>query len=172
MPHYPIQLSPEGTFKIVGLGAGNFQLQVSRREQFQLTPVELVSVEQNGVPQPGGIDLKEGQQVAGLRVVVKPLKLTGAIRGQIKFENGEQPPGLQIVVRVDPLDGGSSKTISSSREVDSRGRFLIERLPAGTYELKVMIYPLSETTDKLPTQQVTVNENAVSEVTVTIKLNP
>ena len=61
----------------------------------------------------------------------------------------------------------------SPPEVDSRGRFLIERLGAGTYELKVMIFqPGKPINDAVPGQQVIVTENAVSEITVTIKLKP
>jgi hypothetical protein len=65
--------------------------------------------------------------------------------------------------------------------VDSRGRFLIERLAAGTYELSVMMAPPGahalddvgrQTLDDVGRQQVTVTENRVSEVTVTVKLKP
>jgi hypothetical protein len=176
-PTYPLPVNPDGSFKIIGLAAGNAQLYVRERNQFQLRPVEIVSVEQNGVPQPSGINLKDGEQVAGLRIVARLLKLTGAIRGQIKFEDGELPPGNRIVVEVKRLDESSSKSrleeMSEPPEVDSRGRFLIERLQAGTYELQVFIFPPGGVIrDDLPRQQVTVNENAVSEVTVTIKLKP
>jgi hypothetical protein len=61
----------------------------------------------------------------------------------------------------------------SSPEVDSRGRFLIERLAAGTYETSVMMAPPdAHALDEVGRQQVTVTENRVSEVTVTVKLKP
>ena len=176
-PTYPLPLNPDGSFKITGLAAGNAQLYVRERSQFQLRPMEIVSIEQNGVAQPSGINLKESEQVTGLRIVARLLKLTGAIRGQVKFEDGELPPGNRIVIEVKRLDESSSKSqsgeMSGPPQVDSRGRFLIERLQAGTYELKVVILPPGGyVRDDIPTQQVTVSENATSEVTVTIKLKP
>ena len=175
MPTYPAQVSPDGSFKIGGLAAGNIRIQLRERKLFQISPLEIVSVEQNGVPQSGGIDVKDGEQVAGLRIVVKPLKLTGAIRGQIKFENGEPSPADRVIVSVKRLDESSSKSgsdeLSSPPEVDSRGRFLIERLAAGTYELRVIVLPPGGyVADDGTTQQVTVTENAVTEVTVIVKL--
>jgi protocatechuate 3,4-dioxygenase beta subunit len=177
MATYPVQISPDGSFKIVGLAAGNIRIHVRERTLFQFNPLEIISVEQNGVPQPGGIELKDGEQLGGLRIVAKHLKLTGAIRGQIKFENGELPPGNRIVIAVNRVDESSSKSqseeFSSPPEVDSRGRFLIERLAAGTYELRVIVIPPGGyVADEGTTQQVTVNENAVSEVTVIVKLKP
>lgn len=177
MPTYPVPIGPDGSFKIGGLGAGNIRLHIRERQLFQLSPLEIVSIEQNGVPQPGGIDLKDGEQVAGVRIVVKLLKLTGSIRGQIKFQNGEPPPGARIIVTVNRLDESSSKSrlegFSPPPEVDSRGRFLIERLAAGTYELRVMVYPAGGSVAyDGTTQQVIVSENAVTEVTVVVKVTP
>jgi len=177
LPTNPAKITPDGSFKIGGLGAGNVRLSLRERKQFQFSLLEIVSVEQNGVPQPSGINLKDGEQVGGLRIVARFLKLTGAIRGQIKFEDGELPAGNRIVVAVNPLDESSSKSrseeMSGPPEVDSRGRFLIERLQPGTYELKVLIVPPGGyMRDDIPRQQVTVTENATTEVTVTIKLKP
>ena len=63
--------------------------------------------------------------------------------------------------------------MSGPPEVDSRGRFLIERLPPGTYELKVTVFPPGgDVLDEGAKQQVTVTENTISEVTVTLKLKP
>ena len=63
--------------------------------------------------------------------------------------------------------------MSSPPEVDSRGRFLIERLAAGTYELSVMIGQLcAHALDDVARQQVTVTQNGVSEVTLTVNLKP
>lgn len=172
---YPAQVSADGSFKMGGLAAGNMRFHLRERNLFQMSPLEIASVEQNGVPQPDGIDVKDGEQVAGLRIVVKPLKLTGAIRGQIKFENGEPSPGARIIVSVSRLDSSKMRLEQQSYppEVDSRGRFLVERLAAGTYELRVMVIPPDgDVANEVTTQQVTVTENAVSEVTMVVKLKP
>jgi len=175
-PINPIQVNPDGSFKIAGLTAGMIRLRLGQRNNSPLSALEIVSVEQNGVRQSGDINLKDGEQVAGLRIVAKVVELTGAIRGQIKFENGEPLRAARIIVSISRLNENSSKSRldgMSSPEVDSRGRFLIERLAAGTYELSVMMAPPgAPALDDVGRQQVTVTENRVSEVTVTVKLKP
>jgi hypothetical protein len=39
-----------------------------------MNSLKIVSIEQNGVAQPFEINLKDGEQLAGLRIVVKPIK--------------------------------------------------------------------------------------------------
>jgi protocatechuate 3,4-dioxygenase beta subunit len=171
-----IQVNPDGSFKIAGLTAGMIRLRLRQRNSSTLSALEIVSVDQNGVRQSGDINLKDGEQVAGLRIVAKIVELTGAIRGQIKFENGESLRAARVIVSISRLNENSSKSRldgMSSPEVDSRGRFLIERLAAGTYELSVMMAPPgAHALDDVARQQVTVSENRVSEVTVTVKLKP
>lgn len=175
-PINPIQVNADGSFKIAGLTAGMIRLRLWQRNYSPLSALEIASVEQNGVRRSGDINLKDGEQVAGLRIVAKVVELTGAIRGQIKFENGEPLRAARVIVSISRLNENSSKSRldgMSSPEVDSRGRFLIERLAAGTYELSVMMAPPgAHATDDVGRQQVTVTENRVSEVTVTVKLKP
>ena len=164
-----IDVNPDGSFKIAGLTAGMNRLHLRQRNNSPLSALEIARVEQNGVRQSGDINLKDGEQVAGLRIVAKVVELTGAIRGQIKFENGEPLRAARTIVSISRLNENSSK----SSEVDSRGRFLIEGLAAGTYELSVMmVRPGAQAPDDVGRQQVTVIENRVSEVTVTVKLKP
>ncbi len=175
-PINPIQVNPNGSFKIAGLTAGMIQLRLWPRNNSPLNALEIASVEQNGVRQSGDINLKDGEQVAGLRIVAKVVEFTGAIRGQIKFENGEPSRAARVIVSISRLNENSSKSRlggMSFPEVDSRGRFLIEHLAAGTYELGVMMAPPgADAPDEVGRQQVTVTENRVSEVTVTVKLKP
>ncbi len=175
-PINPIQVNPDGSFKIAGLTAGMIRLRLGQRNKSPLSALEIASVEQNGVRQSGDINLKDREQVAGLRIVAKVVELTGAIRGQIKFENGEPLRAARVIVSISRLNENSSKSrldAMSSPEVDSGGRFLIERLAAGTYELSVMMGPPgAHALDQVARQQVTVTENRVSEVTVTVKLKP
>jgi carboxypeptidase family protein len=177
-PVFPVQANPDGSFKLTGLAAGTVRFQLRKRNNFQLNPLEIARIEQNGVPQPADINVKEGEQITGLRIVIKAPKRMGSIRGQIKLENGEPPPVSGIVIIVDRLGETSPESregefMSSRPEVDSRGRFLIEHLEAGTYELKVIVLqPGGYSLDEGTKQQVTVSENAVSEVTVIVKLKP
>jgi len=141
----------------------------NKREQF-----EILRVERNGIPQSETINVKERELVAGIRVVVKYLKLTGSIRGQVKVEDGELPPISQLSLWLWPLDENLEPKRTSSIQsphLDARGRFLAEGLPAGTYRLSVYIYAPGRTsgTADEKTQQVTVTDDTVTEVTLIIK---
>ena len=169
------QVAADGSFKIGGLVGGNVQLTLSLMEpQIASRDIEIVSVEQDGVPQPKGIDLKNGEQMSGIRVLARYNSLTGAIHGQVNFENGEPPPGTESVVSVRSLDEKPSAFPFSrsghSAQLDSRGRFLIGQLGAGVYEVTLTVVMGGQA--QYYKQQVTVTNNAVSEVTIPVKLKP
>jgi hypothetical protein len=155
--------------------AGHAQLALSLENLASSGEIEVVSVEQNGVLQPKTINLSEGEQVSGLRVVVKYNNFNGAINGQVKFEDGEMPPGSQIMVSLSPLDEKPSRSPFSasgnSPPVDSRGRFVMQHLEPGIYEIRVTVFVSGARYDA-PKQQVSVTNNAATDVIVTIKLKP
>ena len=165
----------DGSFRINGLRSGIAGLWIcsggDKRKQFHI-----VGVSRNGVPS-DTVNVKAGEHVAGIRVTVKYVKLTGAIRGQLKVENGELPPHSQTHLVLWPLDENLEPKRQSSiprPELDARGRFFVEGLPAGVYRLNVYVYvPLGpsgrtrEVADK--TEQVTVTDDTVTEVTLVIK---
>jgi hypothetical protein len=170
----------DGTFRINGVRSGIAGLWLwsgsDKRKKF-----EIVRVERNGIPS-DTINVKAGEHVTGLRVTVKYRNLTGAIRGQLKVENGELPPVSQLWLSLWPLaDNLEPKRESSIPEpkLDARGRFVAEGLPAGTYQLTLYVYPTERTPGRTQTfsektQQVTVTDDTVTEVTLIIKplLNP
>jgi hypothetical protein len=167
--------NPDGSFKIAGLqsGVAHFSFGYSDRES---QVIEIVRVERNGVPQPDGINLKDGEQLTGIRLVVKYVSLTGSIRGQVKVENGELPKSSQMMVQVSfvendpggkPIDTGNQQV-----EVDVRGRFVVQGLAAGTYQVRLMLFGPMRMNGEDVSTQVTVTENTVSEVNLTLKLKP
>ena len=172
-------VGPDGTFRINGVRSGiaGFWLCSGRDKRKQF---EIVRVERNRVPQPETINVKAGEHVTGLRVTVKYVKLTGAIRGQLKVENGELPPPSQIWLLLWPLDENlqpkRTSSLPTTPEWDVRGRFFVEGLPAGTYQLSVSVYPSARTSGRTrtfeKTQQVTVTDDTVTEVTLVINPPP
>jgi hypothetical protein len=135
----------------------------------------LVRIERDGIILPGGVTIKDGEQLTGLRLTVK--MLTATIRGQLKVEDGELPANAHMQISVRPLDQSSSSlrvtTRDSSPQIDSRGRFVIEGLAGGTYEISIGVFEGNNyDTNRIFKQQVTVAYNSVSEVTMTIKLKP
>ena len=168
-----VKLGPDGSFKLVGLASGNAHLDFSYSNESEGRQFEILQIEQNGVVQPS-ISIKDGEQVAGVRIVIRHLKLTGAIRGQVKIENGELPPTARIMVWVNFADQARAPRVSFPvPEVDSRGRFFLQRLPAASYELRAAVFePGKRLSRDEPKQVVTVTDNSVTDVTLTVKLKP
>jgi hypothetical protein len=158
-------LKPDGSFRIGGLRAGTAHIQVSSNSE----DMTLVRVERDGIVKPEGISIKEGEHVQGLRLVVK--QLTGVIRGQVKVEGGELPRGSQIFTSIALIDETMHRSYRS-RKVDSRGRFHIQGLAAGRYEVRVNVFGpgvlLNNASDSK--EEITVADNTVSEVVLTLKL--
>jgi hypothetical protein len=173
---YANRVAPDGSFKIGGLAGGNARLALAVENRLGSGEIDVVSIEQNGVLQPNTINLNDGEQVNGLRVVVRYNNFTGAISGQLKFEDGEPPPGTEIMVSVNPLEEKPSRSpfgrSGNSPQVDSRGRFLIQHLEPGTYEVSVTVFARGQPRYSIPKQQVNVTNNAVTDVTLTVKVIP
>ena len=67
----------------------------------------------------------------------------------------------------------AQRTSFAAPEVDARGRFLLERLTPATYELRAMVFePGKRLSRDEPKQVITVTDNSVTEVNLTVKLKP
>jgi len=168
-----VNIGADGSFKLIGLAAGNAHLDFTHSNESNGRQFEILQIEQNGVVQPS-ISIKDGEQVSGVRMVIRQLKLTGAIRGLVKIENGELPPNARIVVWVNFADPARAPRASfPTPQVDARGRFLLERLPAASYELRAAVFEPGKRFSRDESKQViTVSDNSVTEVTLTVKLKP
>ena len=167
-------INQDGTFRIIGLRSGTTRLWVcsfaDNRRRF-----EIVRVERDGVLPGETINVKEAEEVAGIRVVVKYSKLTGAIRGQVKVENGELTIS-QISLSLWPLDENLQPKRTASiptPQLDARGRFFVEGLAAGTYRLTAhLLQAAGNRPTHTSTQQLTIVDDTVTEVTLTVKPEP
>jgi len=168
------RVSADGSFRIGGLLKGRVRFSLSSFTRNDRKPIDIVRVERDGVAQTSGLIVKDGEQVTGLRLVAK--YLTGAIHGEIKAEDGESLANLRLSVWLNPLDANRTwyqSSRNSTPQLDSHQRFTVEGLAAGTYEVGVAVYERGRyDTNRVYTQQVTVTDNAVSEVTITIKAKP
>jgi protocatechuate 3,4-dioxygenase beta subunit len=167
-------VKPDGSFRLGDLQKGKIRFFFATPGRNDSRQIQLVRVERDGVVQPGGLIVKDGEQVTGVRLVVK--FLTGAIHGQIKIE-GDEEPGSRISVWITRVeDNGQGETFSmgnSSPQVDSRKRFTVEGLAAGTYDVNIAVFqPSGQYTNRVFKQQVTVVDNAATDVTITIKPKP
>ena len=125
-------IAPDGSFRMAGLGPGNLNLNLGTANRpFPPTGFSIARVERDGIALPRGIEIKEGEQVTSVRVVLSYGSAT--LRGVVTFENGPLPPGARASVRL--IKPGEVNSNLRPPVVDERGRFLIEGIPAGTYEL-------------------------------------
>jgi len=156
-------IAADGRFWITGLQSGLVTFSVSNSEHFRL-----VRVEQNGVMQPRGVELKDGQQLEGLKVVVQ--YANASLRGAIEIENGPLPENGQLTVAL-RTPGSLDRGFGGAARVDARGQFLIEGLVPGNYVLNVGAYiPGSPPTFVKKSQDVVVTAGAANNVTVTLDL--
>jgi len=160
-------IAPDGSFRLAGLPAGTANMQIGPANGPSINRgIIITRIERDGVMMPRGVEVKEGEQITGLRVMVS--YGNGTIRGVVKLENGTLPPGAQIFVRL--TKPGESFSGLRPPQVDERGHFMMEGVPPGDYELSVQVFG----TPSRPkaTSRVTVQDGIVTDVTVTLDLTP
>lgn len=86
-----------------------------------------------------GLELTAGETAAGVKVIVG--YGTGKIRGQVKVEDGDMPAA--VIIRATLLRKDENG-LSLQRAVvtDARGRFVVEGLVSGEYELDLIGSPV------------------------------
>ena len=170
-------IAADGTFQIKGLGPGRVNLYIGPLQPMMggMMSLPISRIEQNGADVTRTLELQPGQSLSDVRVFV--MAGTGVIRGTVKFENGTMPPDARMYVslrRDDDMPFNGSNT-----EVDARGNFRITNLPAGTYDVVVMIAvnspragPPAPARARQPLKQtVTVTDDNETEVQFTIDMS-
>jgi hypothetical protein len=159
-------INPDGSFRVAGLPPGLLNLQFSGGDRWRV-----VRVERDGVLYPR-IEIKEAEQITGLRLVVNYANAT--IRGVIKSDKGPLPPNAHFNVHLTKLgedDGQYSANFNDSLQVDTRGQFFAEGLLPGTYEVTAFYMSDVRTEWRQTKQQVVVANGVVTNVTLTIDPN-
>ena len=160
-------INPNGSFRLTGLAAGRLMFRLQPREPFRV-----IRVERDGIVYPRVMEIKEREQVAGLRVIVG--YGNGAIRGVIRLPDGLELPAttrVQVAVRrtEDLIPGSYGNPV----QADSRGHFRVDGLISGTYEIVVSVFMSapSQPAGIPPTKQtVVVTNGAVADVTITLQM--
>lgn len=126
--------SPDGGFHITGLHPGKVSLQlVNNREAKGFS---VLRVERGGVEYANGVEVGPGEHVTDIRVILG--FASGRIRGQVKIEGGKLPLDAKISISVRRVDGPSQQSFPRV-VVDPNGRFVIEDLSTGEYEISVHV---------------------------------
>ena len=163
----PARVSPDGSFRLTGLGPGKLRIGATARELQQ--SLKLARVEVGGVAVTrDGIDLAEGAQVTGVRLVLTYGR--GVIRGQVNYAGGELPQGARVMVLARPASSLGDASPTYNAEVDSRGRFSIQGLAAGEYELTVRAFGRGVVRAPTARQSVVVGDSGEASVTLTLNL--
>jgi hypothetical protein len=157
-------IAPDGSFHLGGLPAG---MAVFSLGETQLKGFRLTRVEREGIVQPGGVEIKEGEQVSGVRLVVSYGNAT--LRGVVVLENGPLPENDSILVRL--VRPGETSFFIQAPSVDARGHFLIDGLQGGLYELSVSVLWSGGKPGPPVKQQVNVQDGSISDVSITIDIS-
>jgi hypothetical protein len=155
----PGRIAPDGSFALRGLQPGKTRIQLGGSpvaRQFTI-----LRIDRAGVDISEGCELAPGEQITGVKIVVTIG--TGAIRGSIKVQGNAAPPQSTYFVSVRRLD--STSPPQPGDRTDLRGRFLIEGLTAGQYEVSVLS---PEARGRFWKQVVTVAAGSTTEVDVVI----
>jgi hypothetical protein len=157
----------DGSFFLNGLESGTANLSLGAQDRNLLKGFTVSRIERDGIVQPRGIEIKTGDQITGVRMVVNYGSAT--VHGIIKGENGELPSGARFFVQV--TKAGESTGIRPP-QVDARGHFIMEGLPGGLYYFVVTLVGPSPGRAPRPTakQQVNITDGVVNEVTITLDL--
>lgn len=160
-------VNPDGSFRVTGLRPGKVSLYMTYPP---VKGLSLLRTELNGAEQREGIDVPAGAHVEGVRLVF--VYGTGVVRGQVVVRRGDQPdalpPGTRLSVSA-RRPGGQAVSSQARTEADSRGRFLLEGLPAGELELVVDAFGPGARANAR--QNVFVQEGAESGVQIVLDLN-
>jgi hypothetical protein len=138
----PGRVNADGSFTIMGLQACGVGFYLSGVDG----GLRIKRIERDGVELKDAIEVRPGDKVAGVRIVAH--RAQGRIRGQVQFTGGALPDGWMLQARAslpvsaDELKPGARMPVSDERAggyalVDEKGRFVIERLPAGEYDLSI-----------------------------------
>jgi hypothetical protein len=157
-------IAADGSFQLGPLQPGTAQIELRANDRNTTPEFALLAIDQNGVDKSRGFQVKEGENISGVRLIAG--YGTGVIRGTVRIEGGTLPAGTHIDAAF--IRPGSSLTIRHTR-LDARGQFIFERVPPGNYEVGVNAYLRSGT---VSARQAVVTSNGVTtEVTITLNLS-
>ncbi len=164
-------IAPDGSFRLAGLASGNLNFNIGTPNR-PLPPkgFSIARLERDGVVATRGIEVKDGEQLTGVRVVLSYGSAT--LRGVVTLDGGPLPPGTRASIRLAKPGEVTSHFNFRPPVVDERGRFLVEGVPAGTYELitTVMSGTPAKSAARTGKRVVTVLEGSTTDITITVDM--
>ncbi|MBO0857554.1 MAG: carboxypeptidase regulatory-like domain-containing protein [Chloracidobacterium sp.] len=134
------RVAVDGGFRLTGAppGTASFFIEGEQDSAFSIRRIE-----RDGVEIRSAFEIRQGEQITGVRIVLAQNKAT--IRGQVDVAGVNLPEGCQLqiwAITINTTTGNESLPAfrsNGSRHVtaDEKRRFLIERLTSGEYELRL-----------------------------------
>jgi len=162
-------INPDGSFFLNGLETGTVHLLLGAPQDHNLLKGFVVSrVERDGLVQPLGIEVKDGDRITGVRVMISYGGTT--VHGTVKLENGTLPPGGRIFVMV--RKSGETPPNVRSPQVDGRGHFIMEGLAEGIYDFLAFVSNPRTPRQASGKREVSLSGDGLTEVVIAVDLNP
>ncbi len=130
------KVAGDGAFNLTGARPG---MAIFRQEgEFFIRRVE-----RNGAEIRSAFEIGRGEQITGVRIIVA--EATATIRGQVEFAGVKLPEDCQLQVIATPVETTAGNDAAPafhtngprSTAADEKGRFVIEKLTSGEYELSL-----------------------------------
>ena len=170
-----IPLNGDGSFQVTGLPAGIARLSLMAQDPALQGAFRLLRVERSGAAQMRGVTVNPGDNITDVRLVAAYADAT--IIGKVQMQNGPLPAGARVFARLSPMgQQGRGVPNGGMSNVDERGRFLIQNVPAGNYTLIVQAMVMGQRgggrgRGQISAEQaVTAIEGQVANVTVVLDL--
>lgn len=158
-----VNINSDGSFGLTNLPAGRLTLHLPQNRDH----LRVMRIERDGVVYLSGIEIKEREQITGLRVVVSPAN--GKIRGQLKLPDGlELPATARLVVSIRRTEDPA--VYNTTVEADAHGQFVVNDLVPGTYQFIVGVSGEQRPRFTRPTQTVQVSNGAIADITIALQM--
>jgi hypothetical protein len=161
-----VNLPSDGTFKATGLTSGRLLFMLN--PQSTTRDFSIVRIERDGLPQKGDVNISDGEQLSGVRVVLA--YGAGVVRGHLTIKGGLLPEGAEVLVGAKPTSG-DLLMFRRNGVADVRGRFEIHSLVDGQYNLTAYYFWGNKVVQGQPSQTITVSGGSAADTNVTLDLS-
>jgi hypothetical protein len=157
------KLQANGRFSLTGLRPGRLRFDLRGQQQ----SFSILRVEHNGAQLREGLEVKAGEQINDVRVIIA--YSTGTVRGIVNVVNGQLPN--DSAVQIELIRDGAAP-VSRLVEMDSNKRFVLQGVADGEYELIARLLSRSNNTvtNVSQPQRIRVTNGATNDVTLILNL--
>lgn len=159
------QIGADGSFRLAGLPSGAVNISIGGRGPYPPKGFSISRIERDGMIVPR-VDVKDGEHVPGVKVFIG--YGNAVLHGIVKIENGSLPPSARVFLRL--AKPGDNAFYMRPLQVDERGRFQMDGIPPGSYELVGQVVGSGIKAPRQIKQPVALVDGVVTDVTITIDL--